>query len=148
VKWLLDTNVISESTRDHPARSVIEWMAAAPIEELAISIVSLAELYDGARTHPDQTRHRRLVNWVDREVSATFQGRTLPLTIDVLIDWLTLSRKLRGKGRARDAADLLIAATARVHSLILVTRNGRHFADTGVVVYDPWTGRTQAMDAP
>jgi predicted nucleic acid-binding protein len=148
VKWLLDSNVVSEGARDRPARSVIEWIRAKPVEDLAISIVTLAELREGAQSNPDETRRQRLIDWIDTEVSSAFHGRTLTLTANILIDWLQLSRRLRTKGIVRDAADMLIAATARVHDLTLVTRNTRHFADTGVVLYDPWTGKTHAMDAP
>jgi len=148
VKWLLDTNVVSEGARDRPTRSVIEWVRAKPIEDLAISIVTWAELREGAQSNPDATRRRKLIGWIETEVSSTFEGRILALSADILIDWLQLSRRLRTKGIVRDAADMLIAATARVHDLTLVTRNTRHFADTGVVLYDPWTGKTHAMDAP
>jgi toxin FitB len=148
VKWLLDTNVVSEGVRDRPARSVIEWIKVKPVEDLAISIVTWAELYEGAQSNPDEARRRKLINWMESEVSGTFRGRTLALTAHVLIDWLQLSRRLRAKGTARDAADMLLAATARVHELTLVTRNTRHFADTGVVVYDPWSDKTQIMDPP
>jgi toxin FitB len=146
VKWLLDTNVVSEATRDRPTRSVIEWISAKPIEDLAISIVTWAELYDGAQSHPDETRRRRLIDWVETEVSSAFRGRTLPLTENVLIEWLQLARRLRSKRITRDAADLLLAATARVHELTIVTRNARHFADTGVVIYDPWNAKTHVTD--
>lgn len=148
MKWLLDTNVVAEGTRDRPARSVVEWIRAKPIEDLAISIVTWAELREGAQSNPDAARRRKLIDWIEAEVSVTFQGRTLALTDDILIDWLRLSRRLRGKGSVRDAADLLIAATARIHELTVVTRNTRHFAATGVVLYDPWTGKTHVMDAP
>jgi toxin FitB len=147
VKWLLDTNVVSEATRDRPARSVIEWISTKPVEDLAISIVTWAELYDGAQSHPDEMRRRRLIDWVETEVSGTFHGRTLPLTGAVLIEWLQIARRLRSKRIMRDAADLLLAATARVHELTFVTRNARHFADTGVVLYDPWSAKTHVMDA-
>jgi predicted nucleic acid-binding protein len=70
------------------------------------------------------------------------------LTQDVLVDWLILSRKLAVRGISRTAPDLLIAATARVGDLTVVTRNVRDFADTGVVVYDPWNDQTHRMDAP
>jgi predicted nucleic acid-binding protein len=50
------------------------------------------------------------------------------------------------QGMTRDPADLLIAATARVNGLIIVTRNVRDFAATGVVVYDPWNGETHRME--
>ncbi len=148
MKWLLDTNVVSESARDHPTRAVIEWVRAKPIDDLAISIVTIAELRDGAQSNPDETRRRRLVEWIETQVSNAFGTRTLELTANILGDWLQLSRRLRSKGIVRDAADMLIAATARVHGLTLVTRNTRHFADTGVVIYDPWSGKTHAMDAP
>jgi predicted nucleic acid-binding protein len=52
------------------------------------------------------------------------------------------------RGRPQSAPDLLIAATAQIHGLIIVSRNIRDFADTGVVVYDPWNGQTHRMDAP
>jgi toxin FitB len=50
------------------------------------------------------------------------------------------------KGRTRDPANLLIAATARVHDLILVSRNVRHFAGTGNFVYDPWNDETHRSE--
>lgn len=148
MKWLLDTNVISETVRNRPHRSIIDWIAAERPEDLAISIVTLSELLDGVATDRNETRRRQLTAWVEIEVSDRFRDRTLPLTSNVLIDWLRLGRRLRAGGRSREAADLLIAATARVHKLTLVTRNIRDFADTGVVVYDPWTGKTRQMDAP
>jgi predicted nucleic acid-binding protein len=148
VKWLLDTNVVSETTRDRPRRNVVDWVAAAAPEDLAISVVTLSELLDGASTNTDEVRRRKLTAWIQIEVSATFKDRTLPLTPSILIDWLRLGRRLRATGRAREAADLLIASTARVHKLTLVTRNVQDFAATGVIVYDPWNDKTHVMDAP
>lgn len=148
MKWLLDTNVVSETTRDRPRRNVVEWVAAEAPENLAISIVTLSELLDGASSNPDEVRRRKLTSWVEIEVSDAFRDRTLPLTPSILIDWLRLGRRLRAAGRSREAADVLIAATARVHKLTLVTRNVRDFADTGVIVYDPWNDKTHVMDAP
>jgi predicted nucleic acid-binding protein len=147
VKWLLDTNVVSEATRDRPNRNVINWIAAEAPENLAISVVTLAELLDGAESNLNEMRRRKLTSWIEAEVSRAFRDRTLPLTPDILIEWLRLGRRLRAAGRSREAADLLIASTARVHSLALVSRNVRDFADTGIVVYDPWSGKTQVMDA-
>jgi predicted nucleic acid-binding protein len=148
VKWLLDTNVISELVRHRPRRSVIDWIAAETPENMAISIVTLSELLDGVATDRDQLRRQRLTAWVEFDVPDRFRDRTLSLTTDVLVDWLRLGRRLRAAGRSRDASDLLIAATARVHNLTLVTRNVRDFANTGLVVYDPWDGKKHVMDAP
>jgi predicted nucleic acid-binding protein len=59
-----------------------------------------------------------------------------------------LNRRLAARRLARKAADTLIAATARVYGLTVVTRNVRDFADTGIVVYDPWHDKTHRMGAP
>jgi predicted nucleic acid-binding protein len=144
----LDTNVVSEATRERPHRNVIEWVEAQAPENLAISIVTLSELSDGAASNPDAMRRHKLMSWVEVEVSNVFRDRTLPLTPEVLVDWLRLGRRLRAAGRSRQAADLLIASTARVHNLTLVSRNVRDFANTGTVVYDPWNDKTHQMDAP
>jgi predicted nucleic acid-binding protein len=146
VKWLLDTHVVSEGVRKQPNSRVVNWIAAEPTSDTAISIVTLAELREGASTVQEEAKRDRFAKWIDTEIVDTFGNRTLPLTTEILIAWLDLSRKLRARGRTRDPADLLIAATARVHNLTLVTRNSRHFASTGVVVYDPWNNETHRTE--
>jgi predicted nucleic acid-binding protein len=146
VKWLLDTNVVSEAVRKQPNSRVMNWIAAEPASNTAISLLTLAELQDGASTVADEAKRNRYAEWIKSEIIDTFGNRTLPLTAEILIEWLGLSRRLRMKGRTRDPADLLIAATARVHNLTLVTRNSRHFAGTGVVVYDPWNNETHRTE--
>ncbi len=148
MKWLLDTNVVSESIRPDPNRKVLAWMAAHPGEELAVSVLTLAELRDGVAALGDASRQRLFDVWMSTYVVPNFGDRTLPVTFEILVDWLGLSRLLNVKGRPRGAADLIIAATARVHDLTVVTRNVSDFANTGVVVYDPWSGKTQVMDTP
>jgi predicted nucleic acid-binding protein len=102
----------------------------------------VAELRVGAVAARSEKRRQELTRWIESEIEDAFTGRILPLTIGILIDWLRLMRRLAATGQTRSAADLLIAATARVHDLILVTRNARDFAGTGIVVYDPWTSET------
>lgn len=147
MKWLLDTNVVSESIRPRPEPRVLAWLSSQPAEQMAISIVTLAELRDGASTVTDNARRRRLERWIDREVIGSFANRTLPLTVDILTQWLFLARTLSAKGRPRSAPDLLIAASARIHGLIVVSRNRQDFIGTPISVFDPWTGQLYHMDA-
>ena len=146
MRWLLDTNVISENVRKKPSPKVLDWIATRTSGETAISIVTLAELRDGALCVSDEAKRRQLTAWIDTEIAGFFYNRTLPLTVDILLDWIGLARTLRLKGRTRDPTDLLIAATARVHDLILVSRNVRHFAGTGIVIYDPWNDQTHQTE--
>jgi toxin FitB len=96
----------------------------------------------------DAARRDAFDEWMNERILPSFGSRTLQLTLDVLVQWLDLSRRLGAKGRPKSAADLMIAATARVHNLTVVTRNVRDFANSGVVVYDPWNGKTHQMDLP
>jgi predicted nucleic acid-binding protein len=148
VNFLFDTNVVSETARRRPSAKVVSWVAQQPQDAAAISVVTMAELVEGASAATDTARRNQLRRWLDETVVPWFNDQVLPLTQDVLVDWLILSRKLAVRGISRTAPDLLIAATARVGELTVVTRNVRDFADTGVVVYDPWNDQTHRMDAP
>lgn len=148
MQWLLDTNVVSETTRSRPNQDVLDWIAERDPGEAVISTVTLAELHEGAASATDPERRARLTAWLNTAVPSWLGEHVLPLTLRILIEWLRLSKALQAKRQTRAAADLLIASTARVHDLILVTRNTRDFADTGVVIYDPWTGKTHRMEQP
>jgi hypothetical protein len=148
VKWLLDTNVVSEGVRSRPHSKVVRWISSQPREYLSLSAVTLAELRNGAATANSEALRTTLTRWIESNIVTFFDGQMLPLTVDILVDWIGVSRSLRMIGKTRDAADMLIASTARVHGLTVVTRNIRDFADTGVVVYDPWNNRTHRMDQP
>ena len=145
MKWLLDTNVVSEGIRLRPNRKVVSWVEQHPLDDLAISIVTMAELQDGAASSGPEDR---LAQWLEDTVLPSFAERTLPLTLPVLIEWIWLSRRLAAERMTRKASDLLIAATARHHGLTVVTRNLRDFVPTGVAVYNPWTDEMQRMEAP
>lgn len=146
MRWLFDTNVVSETVQPRPNRTVIAWIARQPDELIAISMVTLAELREGAASNPNEQRRSALTQWLDVDVSAWLGERTLPVTLEILMDWLDVGRKLSAKGITRNPADLLIAATARVHGLMVVSRNVRDFIGTGVVVYDPWHSETHRME--
>ena len=147
MKCLFDTNVISETIKRQPNDAVISWIARQSLDDTAISIVTLAEIRDGINSAPDSSRHE-LLRWLESDIEPRFTDRVFPLTSEILIDWFRLSRALSAERMMRRAADLLLASTARVHDFVLVTRNVRHFVNTGIVVYDPWNGTTQVMDPP
>ena len=148
MKWLLDTNVVSETIRRRPSAAVMHWISRLTPSDAAISIVAMAELAESVSLAPDANHRRLLTQWLDTTIANWLGRRTLVLTREILVDWLKLSRQLARKRITRKAPDLMIASTARVHDLILVTRNVRDFADTGVVVYDPWSDETRHMDQP
>jgi predicted nucleic acid-binding protein len=125
---------------------VLTWCSQQPEELVAISLVTLAELRGGSAIHADGGRRKELTEWLAKIVMPWLGERILPVTLEILVDWLDVGRKLASAGLTRNPADLLIAATARVHNLIIVSRNVQDFAGTGVVVYDPWKSETHRME--
>lgn len=146
MRWLIDTNVLSESIRPRPDRNVLQWIAAQDFRDTVISVVTIAEIVEGIAVAPTAERRNKLSAWLDNTVRPMFAGRTLDLTVEILADWLMLARRLARAGKSQEAPDLLIASTARIHNLVVVTRNHGDFASCGVVVFNPWTGETYGAE--
>lgn len=148
MRWLFDTNVVSEVIRPRPNPTVLSWIASRPEDTVAISTITIAELREGASLVQNETRRKALREWIDVSVERDFGDRALPLTVEILTTWLSLARSLKANGRSASSPDLLIAATARVHDLTIATRNVRDFVGTGAILFNPWTGDTTQMDNP
>ncbi len=133
--YLIDTNVLSELRRPQPDASVVAWVAARPPATLFISVLTLAELKKGIARLPPSARKTALADWLDVELPAYFLGRILAVDVPVALRWGEL---VAAAGRPLPAIDAMLAATASVHGLSLVTRNVRDFEGLGVVVIDPW----------
>ena len=148
MKWLIDTNVVSETAAPRPNPQVLRWFGDQSAEDIAISVVTLAELQHGVLRTLDQAKRTGLARWIDQNVLALFVDRILTIDTEILVQWLDLQRLLAARRQTRSPADLLLAATAQVRALTLITRNTRDFANTGITVYNPWTDETHEMEVP
>ena len=131
--YLLDTNVVSELRRPRPHLGVLDWIRQVPPEKLYLSGVTIGEIQAGIEItrEQDTAKAAELERWLD-QVLATY--RVLPQDGPVFREW---ARLLHGKSDTL-ATDALIAATAVVHRLTVVTRNGRDFEPFGVPTLDPF----------
>ena len=136
--FLLDTNVISEVIRKRPEATVLKWLDSTDEDLLLLSVLTLGEIRKGVAALRTGSRRASLEAWLDRELPARFAGRILPVDEAVADQWGILAASAAARGRPLPVVDGLLAATALHHSLILVTRNDRHLADTGVPVLNPW----------
>jgi hypothetical protein len=130
--YILDTNVVSELRKGRKARrSVRMWAQALPATSLYLSAISILELEIGILLieRRDQNQGRVLRTWMDRHVLPTFTGRILPIDTAVALRCAALHVPDRRSDR-----DALIAATALVHGLTIVTRNVTDFQNTGTTV--------------
>jgi predicted nucleic acid-binding protein len=135
---LLDTNVVSElrkaGTRRIDAR-VARWAAAADAGAFYLSVITLLELETGVRLveRRDSRQGAVLRSWLDEKVRPAFAGRLLPVDEAVALRCAALHVP-----DPRPERDALIAATALVHGMTLVTRNVSDFQPMGVPLFDPW----------
>lgn len=138
MSWLLDTNVVSELRKARSGKAdpkVVAWAAAVPAGALFLSAISLFELELGVllaeRRDPGQGRVLRA--WLTDRVLPAFEGRILPVDAAVALRCASLHVP-----DPRSDRDALIAATAAVHELTVVTRNSADFAGAGVALWNPW----------
>jgi toxin FitB len=134
VTYLVDANVLSEATKPSPAPPVVAWLRAHG-DEFAVDPIILGELRFGILLLPKGKKRAALEQWFDAGI-----GRLHCLAWDAATGrrWAELLAELRRNGRSMPIKDSLIAATALVHDLIVVTRNRHDFATAGVRVFDPF----------
>ena len=129
--FLVDTNVISELSRRTPNSGVLSW--AETVTSVQISAVTVEEIFFGLAWKPNQ----RIQQWIEQFF--TEDCRIRPVTLEIAKCSGLLRGGLAARGRQRSQADMLIAATAHVNQLTLVTRNIRDFDDCGVALLNPFS---------
>jgi predicted nucleic acid-binding protein len=130
--YLVDTSVIFEATRGTP--EAVKWLRAQDPAAICISVVTLGEITRGIAQK--QTTDRKAAALLDewlRKLRHDHAVQILPITDQVAVEWGRLAAL-----RPRGDIDGLIAATAIVHDLIIVSRNGSDFTDAGLSVVNPW----------
>jgi hypothetical protein len=136
--YLLDTNIVSlfDPRRANEAAPFLEWMRQHdPL--LFLSTITLTEIEAGILKlirEGKRARAHQIVALRDGLI-ADFKDRLLPLDVDVALTLARLAEAVRPKVIER--VDLIIAATAKVHDLTVLSRNVRHFEPTGVAIIDP-----------
>ena len=140
MRFLLDTNVLSEPVSARPDPRVKAWMAEQPPEQFAISAASFAEIWKGIVPLGRGRRRASLTRWV-ASLPGEFPDRVLSVDAAISSEWGRLMAQAKARGRSIDLVDLVLVATALVLGLTIVTRNVRHCAGWGADVINPWSDK-------
>lgn len=137
--FVLDTNVVSELRKARAGKAdhhVTAWATSVPATSMFVSVITVLELELGVRLleRRDARQGALMRAWLDGHVMGAFAGRVLPVDTPVALECARLHVP-----DPRGERDALIAATALVHRMTVVTRNLADFVATGVAVLDPWT---------
>jgi len=132
-KYLLDTNVVSELRKPRPHAGVVAWLQKQGEEQLLVSAVTMGELQAGVeRTRrQDPRKAAEIETWVDQ---LTASSQVLPMDTPCFREWA----RIMDRTPDQLLEDAMIAATARVHGLIVATRNEKHFRQLKVRILDPF----------
>ncbi len=136
--YLLDTNVVSELRKAKTGSAeprLVAWAVTVPAHDLYLSVITILELEIGILRveRKDKRQGKMLRHWMDNHVTPGFANRVLPIDESVARSCARLHVP-----DPRSERDALIAATALIHGLIVVTRNTSDFEATGVSMINPW----------
>lgn len=137
MRYLLDTNIISNFTKPAPSQSLIAWMAEQADDDLFIASLTVAEIRRGILEQPSSKRRDQLDGWFSgpQGPQALFAGRILPFDERAGLVWARFMADGKAKGRPRNALDAIIAAVAETNDCVVVTDNERDFE--GIEIVNP-----------
>jgi toxin FitB len=133
VKYLLDTNALSELTKPAPSASLLDWLEANE-PETTVSVISIGEITRGIELMPESKRRRTLEHTL-KFLREDYAGRILDYTEGVAVEWGRLAAEAQRDGKILAVLDSQIEATAVHFGLTVVTRNEKDFFHP---VFNPW----------
>ena len=141
MRYLLDTNIISNIVKSAPSESLIAWMAEQADQDLFIASLTIAEIRRGVMEKPAGKRRDELETWFSgpEGPQALFADRVLPFDERAALVWARLMADGKIKGRPRSALDMIIAAVAEANGCVVVTDNEKDFE--GIEIINPLRSR-------
>lgn len=138
MRFLLDTNVLSEVRRSKPQLSVLQWLDEVDEDRVYVSVITLSEIRRGIDLMDAGQKRDTLARWLSHDLLERFSDRIVPIDIQTALIWGKLMASAKKAGFTRSTMDGFIAATALSRDLTLVTRNTKDFHDLGMTIVNPW----------
>jgi len=135
---VLDTNVISEMMQDKANTLLVKWLDAKPLESIWTTSVCVYEILYGINILEESKHKRYLKKSFERILEQSMESRVLDFDGAAAQEAASISSRLRAIGRSVEIRDVQIAGIVAARRGTLVTRNTKHFAETGVPLVDPW----------
>ncbi len=138
MKYLLDTCVISELIKPQPNENVVSWMQSKDENSLFLSVLTFGEIEKGIEKATDATRKKRLKLWVEEDLKNRFDGRIIPIDLNISVRWGNIQASSELLEKAMPSIDGLIAVSGLVHNCIVVTRNISDMRQSSAELLNPW----------
>jgi hypothetical protein len=146
MSYILDTCILSKlrKIKTHPDPKLAQWIVKHPETSYFVSVITLGEIQAGIsklkESHPNARQQRmQLEDWLFGDLIPRFQSRILDITPEIALTWGRLSGAGLQTGSIVPIGDGLIASTAILHGMMVVTENAKHFQFSGIEVINPWS---------
>jgi predicted nucleic acid-binding protein len=136
MKYLLDTNVVSELRKRNCNRNVRVFMESLQTASVFMSVISMGEIAFGIRTLKDENKKAELLAWFETQLPQKFRGRIVAIDSEVMITWGNMCADHKA---TLPSPDSFIAATALTYNLTILTRNTKDFETIqNISLLNPW----------
>jgi toxin FitB len=137
MRFLLDTNVVSEQSKPNPDARVLQWLERQKVFETYLSIITICEIEQGIQLLGNTKRAQTLELWLEK-LEFEFTDHVLGITREVARNWAEVTARAIKTGQTLSYSDSLIVATAITHDLTVVTRNTSDFSSVTKKLINPW----------
>ena len=138
MKYLLDTNIISELISKSPNREVVNFISGIDEESLYLSVITIGEIKAGIEKLDDGKKKDKLLYWLENELLVRFNNRIVDIDTEVMLQWGCNNTKLKKLAKPLPVMDSIIGSIAQVKSLILLTRNEKDFKNLDIKIINPF----------
>jgi toxin FitB len=138
LKYLLDTNIISELIKDNPNENVVSFIKSINEDAFVLSVVTIGEIKFGIENSKSEAKKEELKNWLYNHLLQRFENKIIDIDIETILVWAKTTHKLQTIGKPMPIMDSLIAATCLAKNLILVTRNEKDFNALEIELINPF----------
>ena len=138
MKYILDTNVISELTKTNPNPKVLDFLNSLAEEDIYLSSITIGEIYFGIQKLPHGKKKEKLLSWIENKLLPRFHNKVISIDTDVMLQWAILTNELKTKGMPLPIMDSLIGATCIAKNFTLITRNEKDFQYINLKMINPF----------
>jgi len=138
VKYLLDTNVISEFISKNPNRKAVNYILTLHETDLYLSAITIGEIKAGIEKLDNSRKKETLLQWLEKDLLNRFENKIIPVDTDVMLKWGEINNRLKKLGTPLPVMDSLIGASCEVYNMTLITRNEKDFKNINIQIINPF----------
>ena len=141
MKYLLDTNIISEFVSKKPNQKVLDYVSSLDENDVYLSVITIGEIRFGIEKLDKEKQKKKiksLSDWLNNDLMQRFDGRVLDIDMKVMLKWGEINAQLQKIGKPMPIMDSLIASSCLAKEFVLITRNEKDFYSFEIEMVNPF----------